>query len=290
MNKKITSIKDLGSINTNYKLILCDAWGVLHNGLKADPEAVECLKAARTLGAYVVIVTNAPRTEVQLIEYFTQLGIDPLSYNGIISSGQVARDLLFKDRPGKIYHLGPPVDQALFVGLEPDVVLCLNEADIIINTGLRDNTREKVEDYEDFLEAALKKNIPMICVNPDKFVLIGEDRRACAGAIAAIYESIGGEVRWIGKPYREIYEASELHFQEHTGKKLTSRECLVIGDAIHTDILGGNNIGSDTLFIYNGVQASELRQAGIAPDNLEDLESFCSARGAMPKYILKDLR
>ena len=157
MNKKITSIKDLGSINTNYKLILCDAWGVLHNGLKADPEAVECLKAARTLGAYVVIVTNAPRTEVQLIEYFTQLGIDPFSYNGIISSGQVARDLLFKDRPGKIYHLGPPVDQALFVGLEPDVVLSLNEADIILNTGLRDNTREKVEDYEDFLEAALKK-------------------------------------------------------------------------------------------------------------------------------------
>lgn len=290
MNKQITYINDLGSIVTNYKLILCDAWGVLHNGLKAYPEAVECLKAARTLGAYVVIVTNAPRTEAQLIEYFTQLGIDPLSYDAIISSGQVARDLLFKDRPGKIYHLGPPVDQALFVGLEPDVVLSLNEADIILNTGLRDNTREKEEDYEDFLKAALKRNIPMICVNPDKFVLIGEERRACAGAIAAIYENIGGKVRWVGKPYREIYEASELHFQECVGKKLTSRERLVIGDAIHTDILGGNNIGSDTLFIYNGVQASDLRQAGVAPDNLEDLESFCLARGAMPKYLLKDLR
>ena len=290
MSKQITYVNDLASIVSNYKLILCDAWGVLHNGLKAYPEAVECLRAARTLGAYVVIVTNAPRTEAQLIEYFTQLGIDPLSYDVIISSGQVARDLLFKDKPGKIYHLGPSIDQALFAGLEREVVLSLNEADVILNTGLRDNTREKEEDYGDFLKELLKKNIPMMCVNPDKFVLIGEDRRACAGAIAAIYENLGGKVTWIGKPYQDIYEVSRQQFRSVIGEELAPCDCLVIGDSIQTDILGGNNIGSDTLFIYNGVLASELMQAGICSNNLQDLMEFCFARGAVPKYVSRDLR
>ena len=290
MNKQIANINNLVSVVANYKLILCDAWGVLHNGLEANLEAVESLKVARSLGVYVVIITNAPRTEAQLIQHFNQLGIDPSSYDVIISSGQVARDLLFRDRLDRIYHLGPPVDRALYAGLEPDVVFFIDEAEIILNTGLRDNTREKEEDYEDFLRIALEKNIPMICVNPDKFVLIGEDRRACAGAIAAIYEGLGGKVRWIGKPYRDIYEVSQQRFQSVKNTKLISNECLVIGDAVHTDIVGGNNFGADSLFIYNGVQASELKQAGIASDNVEDLANFCSARGAIPKYILKDLR
>ena len=44
-----------------YDVVLCDVWGVVHNGVAATPEACDALTRFRAGGGTVVLITNAPR-------------------------------------------------------------------------------------------------------------------------------------------------------------------------------------------------------------------------------------
>ena len=94
----------------------------------------------------------------------------------------------------------------------------------------------------------------MICTNPDLIVDRGENREYCAGSVAKVFEKLGGEVVYFGKPYPEIYNQSV----ENNNKKI-----IAIGDNLNTDIKGASNMNYDSLIITEGIHKEEIRKQGI---------------------------
>ena len=99
-----------------------------------------------------------------------------------------------------MYHLGPARDRGVYDGL--NVRLSSPEdSDLILCTGLFDDEKETAGDYRVLLEGARARNLPFICANPDVVVQRGTQLLYCAGAIARLYESLGGNVLNFGKPF-----------------------------------------------------------------------------------------
>ena len=104
------------------------------------------------------------------------------------------------------------------------------------------------EPYRPALEAAAAHRLPMVCVNPDRHVMVGTDRLICAGALADIYLELGGSVFEVGKPDPAVYDP----VMEMLG--LTDRaRVLAIGDTPHTDLAGAQAAGIDALWAMTGL-------------------------------------
>src|SRR5690606_18292046 len=153
-------IETLGSIGEGYGVILCDVWGVLHNGMRAFPDAVAALQAARAGGQVVVLVTNSPRPRAGVADQLALLDVPQDCYDAIVSSGDVTRRLI-ENGPRRVFHLGPDRDLALYDGL--DVELCEEfEAQGVVCTGMFDDD-ETPQDYAEMLDRFRARNLPFIC-------------------------------------------------------------------------------------------------------------------------------
>lgn len=229
---------------------IVDLWGVMHNGVAAFPEAVDALARFRAgRDARVVMLSNAPRPSPVVRLQLDKFGVPPSVYDAIVTSGDAARQSL-EARPGlAVFHIGPERDMPLFEGLKLDLVSGLAEADAVVCSGLRDDERETAEDYRPLLEAALARGLPLVCANPDRIVARGARTIPCAGAVARLYETMGGTVEWHGKPYPSVYGRSlELLGTDPA-------ETIAIGDGIETDIPGANAQGIPALLVTGGVHA-----------------------------------
>ncbi|MEP9354544.1 TIGR01459 family HAD-type hydrolase [Xanthobacter sp. KR7-65] len=279
----------VGGLSTfagQYDLILCDVWGVIHNGVAAFPSACDALEQVRAGGASVVLVSNAPRPNRFIMGMLDGLGVPRTAYDAIVTSGDVTRDML-EARPGAlVFHLGPPRDVGTFEGLDMTLVP-LEEADLVVCTGLLDDDVETPDDYRDTLAAMKARALPLICANPDLVVERGDKLIFCAGAIALAYEEIGGKAFWCGKPYRPIYDTAFARAEVIRGGVIERARVLGIGDALRTDITGANEAGFDSLFISGGIHAQELKSIdGAVPDTESLAELFTGhahPRGVMPR-------
>jgi HAD superfamily hydrolase (TIGR01459 family) len=270
----------------DYDLILCDVWGVMHNGVTAFAAAGEALTRAREGGRTVLLVSNAPRPNPFIVKMLDRLGVPRSAYDGVVTSGDVTRALIAA-RPGvKVFHLGPERDIGTFDGLDM-VKVPMEEADITVCTGLLDDEVETPDDYKDLLARMKARALPFICANPDLVVERGDKLVYCAGAIAQAYEEIGGEAVYCGKPYRPIYEAALARAAELRGAAVAKERVLGIGDALRTDIAGANDAGFDSLFIASGIHAGELNAVdGAVPDGASLSALFnghAHPRGVMPR-------
>ncbi|HWA91000.1 MAG TPA: TIGR01459 family HAD-type hydrolase [Rhizomicrobium sp.] len=263
-------LSGLGEIASDYDSLVCDVWGVLHNGRVANRAAVEALRKFRETGK-VVLLSNAPRPKRDLLVQFERYGIPDDAYDEIVTSGIATRLDLERRRPATMYHLGPARDRGIFEGLgiqETDI----GRAEVVLNSGLFDDDVETPDDYRDRLAAMKAHGLPMLCANPDWVVQRGGKLIWCAGALADAYEKIGGRVIYYGKPKPEIYE---LVRQTAAGK------LLAIGDGLHTDIKGANAAGIDALFIADGIHGEDVRE--MTPAHLAELFAGAgvTARAAM---------
>ncbi len=287
----IPLITGLSDIAQRYDGFVVDLWGVMHDGVTAFPDALDCLAELRVRGKGVAILSNAPRRAAPVMARNRELGILPLHFDVLMSSGEDTWRHL-KERPDawyralgrRCYHFGPARDNGLREDLDYDFVTEVAEADFVLNTGAYDPD-DRVEDFADFLAAARARGLPMICANPDLEVVRGGKREICAGAIAQRYEELGGEVRYHGKPLPEVYR---ICF-ELLGVTDLERN-LVIGDSLRTDIAGAKAAGVDALFVTGGIYAEELGVGhGEAPDP-ERLAALCAADGLAPVAALPALR
>ncbi len=286
-------LSGLSALQNQYDAVLCDIWGVLHNGASGFPAAAQALVALRRAGKAVVLVTNAPRPDYEIVAQLASLGIDSGAYDFIATSGDVCARAIIARAPQKAFHIGPARDLPLFdaasrmAGREIRPV-ALEDAGFAVCTGLVEDTVETPADYEAVLAACRAKNLPMVCANPDLVVYRGEQLVYCAGALAERYEALGGEVEQAGKPYAPIYRTALGMAEQARGRPLDLARVLAIGDAMHTDIAGAQGVGLDCLWITTGIHRADLHAESGALD-AEALKQFLDDHAAPPNYRMDRL-
>jgi len=269
-----------------YDALLCDVWGVVHNGVAAMPHAGDALTRFRSGGGTVVLISNAPRPGAGVIAMLDRLGVPRSAYDRIVTSGDVTRDYV-AGRPGAtVYHLGPDRDRPLFTGLDLRLGP-IDRADYGVCTGLFDDEVETPDDYLDTLRLMRDGGLPMVCANPDLVVERGDRLIYCAGALAEVYVSLGGEVRYAGKPHRAIYEEALAEVAKVRGGAVPLERVLAIGDSVRTDLAGAAAFGVDGLFITSGIHAEELGDRDN-PD-LATLGRIFSQAGVRAKAVMHRL-
>ncbi len=280
----------LRQLAVGYDGFIVDLWGVMHDGVTAFPEAVDCLRELRRRDKRVLILSNAPRRAEEVAARNAALGIDRALADAVMSSGEETwqclkerRDPWYRSLGARCHHLGPARDEGMREGLDFVFVESVSEADFILLTGplAQDHT---AEDYRAPLEQALAKGLPMVCANPDLEVIRGGRREICAGAIALFYEELGGEVRYHGKPHRPTYEICLRMLG------LAPQRIAAIGDSLRTDVAGAQGAGLDSLFVIGGIHEEELREAGGDGIDRGRLEALFAARELYPTGVMTRLR
>lgn len=255
-----SAISGLSEIANDYRFILCDVWGVLHDGLHAHSAAGDALARFRASGGRVILVTNAPRPAAKVIQQLGRLGADPTAFDDIVTSGDVARGFLSGRGGAKIFHLGPERDRPIYDGLSNQLV-DENSATLISCTGLFDDTTETPDDYAEQLERLASRGLPMLCVNPDRVVERGDQLVWCAGALAERYAALGGETIIVGKPHAPIYDMALDRLANVAGRAVARELVLAIGDGVATDLRGAFDQNIDILFVTDGIHSAEFGPA-----------------------------
>lgn len=264
-------VEGLKSLAGNYDLVLCDVWGVLHNGVKAYEAAGDALTRFRAKGGRVVLVSNAPRPGASVGTQLDGFGVPRTAYDAVVTSGDLTR-LAIEERIDRIvHHIGPPRDMPIYAGLDVRFG-SIDEADYVVCSGFDNDEEETVEDYRARLEAMRRRDLLMVCANPDLIVERGHMILPCAGTIALAYEEMGGKVFYAGKPHGPVYDRALAVAAQVSGHPVPKGRVLAVGDAIRTDIAGAVGFGIDSLLIARGIHAEELglHRGDLVSDHVQD--------------------
>jgi len=252
-------VSALDTLDPKYRLILCDIWGVVHDGVTLYPGATDRLRQWRSEGRCVALITNAPRTADAVEQQLARIGLPRDAYDFVVTSGEAGIEALREiDRP--VGFIGTAGDREI---LEGRGIRIADNDDFneLACTGVTE-TQPQPRDYLSDLERWAERDVHMHCLNPDRLVIRGGIPEACAGAIADLYQGLGGRVTWYGKPHEAIYR----HALHRAGNPPAS-EVLAIGDGLQTDILGAAGMGFDAVFVSGGIHAGEPFPADFAATN-----------------------
>lgn len=276
----------LAGLAGRYDAILCDVWGVLHNGRSAFTESCRALQEYRAQGGKVVLITNAPVPTARVTAVFDRVGVPRDIFDDCATSGDATRNELARRKPSSVWIYaadgGLEHDRFLYEGLGLEIERS-PKADLVLCIGLRDQFEDDPEDYRAQMEEMAGAGLTMVCANPDIQVRVGDRLGWCAGALAAIYEELGGKVVYPGKPHAAIYRLA-LDKLAALGAMPERSRILAIGDGPVTDIRGANREGLDCLYVGTGLARYDGGDFGAEIDNLLG-ENGVSATYAMP--ILK---
>lgn len=257
----------------DYDALIVDLWGVIHDGTTLYPGAAETLALLHKMNKPVLFLSNAPRLAIKARENLDRLGIPAAHYLDVITSGQVAADMLGRDPNRRnYYYLGPSKDEDIFDGLTQCV---RNEepgaANFILCTGYEVDGQP----HEEIVPLLIQLlSLPMLCVNPDMEVVKQDGTQMlCAGAVAAEFIKLGGKVAYVGKPFPEVYAEAK--------KCLGGGRILAVGDNPATDIKGANDAGIDCLLITGGIMQARYGESMTEADAME----ICNVAGVKPTYI-----
>jgi HAD superfamily hydrolase (TIGR01459 family) len=271
----------------DYDVVLCDVWGVVHNGLAAFPAACDALMRFRAGGGTTILITNAPRSGEAVGRILDRLKVSRDAYDAIATSGDVTRGIVKARLAERVFHLGPERDLSIFAGL--NVQFAPPEtAGYVVCSGLFDDTIETPESYRELLAALHARSLLMVCANPDIVVERGDALVYCAGALADAYAALGGKVLYCGKPHPPIYElALATATALRNGKTPCRQRVLAIGDSVRTDLKGAASFGLDCMFVTSGIHAEEYGSRE-APD-LAALNAMFVAGGVKPRGVMREL-
>ncbi|MDQ2106446.1 TIGR01459 family HAD-type hydrolase [Azospirillum isscasi] len=287
----IVQLSGIASVIDRYDGVILDLWGVLHDGEQPYPGVPECLDRLNAAGKVICLLSNAPRRTGGVIAKLEGMGIGRGRYHHVMTSGEAAYDAL-RDRDDpwhaalgrRLYHIGPDRDMDVYQGLDYTLAASPDEADFVVNTGIVD-FGEPLSAYEPALEACRRRNLPMICANPDLIVMVGAQMVICAGTLAQRYEEMGGDVFWHGKPHAPVYDRC-LSLMGIADK----RRILAVGDSLRTDVAGANAAGIDVALVTFGIHREELGGAWGESVDPARLAAAADASGHRPTYGLPSLR
>ena len=243
----------------------------MHNGISLNSKAVEVIENLNNSAKKIVFLSNAPRPSAKVIDFLRKMNMDEKFLTKVVTSGEAAMPAINQYKFGKkFYHLGPTRDNSIFEKVQENKTT-LQNCDFILCTGFFDEQENNLEYYKILLKDHTNKKL--ICTNPDLIVHKGNVEELCAGSIAKAFESLGGEIIYYGKPYKEVYK---MCFNQ--GEKV-----LAIGDNLRTDIKGANNLNIDSLFIYSGVHRNELKKD-------KELSALLLRYGVRANYFQEELK
>jgi HAD superfamily hydrolase (TIGR01459 family) len=276
-------IERFAPLARDYDVVLCDVWGVVHNGVAAFAPACDALERFRAGGGTVILITNAPRPGAAVQKILDRLGVPRGAYDAITSSGDVTRDVVESRRGERIFHLGPERDRPIFADLSVTFAP-VESADYVVCSGLFDDTTETPESYRDLLNTMRARSLFMVCANPDIVVERGDSLVYCAGALADAYAEIGGDVLYCGKPHAPIYEAALGKAAGFRGGEVPPlNRVLAVGDSVRTDLKGAAAFGLDSFFIVSGLHAEDI--GGREAPDLSGLNAIFEAAGVAPRAV-----
>ncbi|MBL9050661.1 MAG: TIGR01459 family HAD-type hydrolase [Tabrizicola sp.] len=292
-------IRSLADLTGRYDAVFCDLWGCLHNGQTPFPAAVAALQGFRATGGKVVLLTNAPRPKSFVISQLDAMGAPRDAWDIVVTSGDAAQMGMLSGAVGRrVHHIGAAKDEPFFTDFAEDLAtfaktqppierVALKDAEGIVCTGLADDLNETPEEYRPSLLLGKTLGLPMLCANPDIVVDYGDKRLHCAGALAQMYETMGGTALYFGKPHPPIYDLARRRLGEISG--LSDPQILCIGDGLRTDVQGGLAEGLDTLFVTGGLEAEHF---GVDVENPEPglLQDWIDARELSPSFAIGRLR
>jgi HAD superfamily hydrolase (TIGR01459 family) len=281
----IAFVSGLAELAPRYDVILCDVWGVLHDGVVGFPAARDALARFRAGGGTVVLVSNAPRPGHVVARQLEKM--DVVAHDAIVTSGDLTRKTVIERGDQTLYHLGPDRDLPIYDGVTVRFE-GVDEADYVVCTGLLDDDTDTPEDYAPLLRRMRERDLWMLCANPDLVVERGERLLYCAGALAAAYEQLGGRTYYPGKPHQPIYDEALAVAAQLRGRVPETRRVLAIGDAIRTDVAGGRAAGLDVLMIVRGIHAAEIGYEG-GPLDAPRLKSWLASQAVRPTAVAPEL-
>lgn len=234
-------------------LVICDLWGVMHDGIRPHQDAVDAIVTARASGMKTVFLSNAPRPRTYVRKHLLHMGIPQSITDLVVTSGGLARDEVREEFEGaRLYHLGPDSDSNTVEGLPVTMVPHPDQADVILATDL---DFPEIDTHRSWLSSAAARGVPFLCANPDRVVHVGESLYPCAGAVADLYAEMGGDVHWFGKPTAKAL----LSCLAEVGMPpdVDGRRVLMVGDSLQTDMAGAKAAGFRGLFITGGIHREE---------------------------------
>ena len=253
----------LSKLIDRYDGVLCDIWGVLHNGVAAFEDAVDALCRVRASGRIVILITNAPRLSRLVYPQLENLGVPRAAFDTIVTSGDVTATLIANRPDDPLFHFGPARDRSILEGLANPIV-DQSDAKLCLLTGPLDDTVETANVYHTRLAEMRDNAVTMICANPDLVVRSGNRMVICAGSIAQHYVHLGGKVIFAGKPEAAIYDEALRTAANFAGHDVPKGRLLAIGDGLPTDMKGAADNGFDACFIAGGIHSSEFGDLDIA--------------------------
>ena len=264
-------LSHLSEIYKNYDTFIIDLWGVIHNGVELNSSALSAIEQLNNNSKKIVFLSNAPRPSSKVVNFLLKMNMERKYLSNVMTSGEAAMYAINKNQFGKtFFHLGPSRDTSVFEKVKNNKT-DLESCDFIICTGLFDEYEDDLEYYKNFLEKYISKKL--VCTNPDLTVHRGNVEELCAGSVAKVFEKLGGEVVYFGKPYKEIYK---MCFS-------TNEKVLAIGDNLRTDIKGANNLNIDCIFISEGVHRDEYK-------NTSELEFLLNKYEVKANFFQKELK
>ena len=285
------SLRGIGDIIGKYDLAIIDQWGVLHNGVEPFAGAVAAMSALHLAGTKIIILSNSGKLAKHSEKLIATMGFDMTCIHKVISSGQAARQWLEEKthplakslandqgRQKKLLFWGFDNDHRAIEGLGFVMTTNMAEADVLLAAGAG---RGSLDAYQQEMDIALARNIPMLCTNPDMVANMPDGSlKICPGSLAQYYEARGGQVVRFGKPAREVYE---MCFQEFPKAK----KIIGIGDSLDHDVAGALRAGIDSLFIVGGIHAGDVGvAAGNEADEKKIFSQLFSHHGVTPHFIL----
>ena len=277
----------LSQLTARYDVLLCDVWGVIHNGRERFPAACEALARWRADIGPVVLISNSPRPASDVVAQLDGLNVPRESWSAFVTSGDATRALLATYAPGPAWTVGPERDGPLYEGLGLSFADQDNAAFVSV-TGPYDDETETPEDYRERFQRAVDRRLPLICANPDKVVQRGAKLIYCGGALADLYGELGGEVLMAGKPFAPIYDLALAEASRLLGHDVDRSRVLCVGDGAPTDVKGANNQGLDCLFIAAGIHGEHA----IGADGLliaEAVDALLAREGLVAAHAMGDL-
>lgn len=252
------------ALDERYRVILCDIWGCIHDGMDLYPGAADRLRQWKKEGRRIVLVSNAPRPAATIEAHLLGLGLEPSAWDAVATGGDAGIEAL-KGCADPVGFIGTSSDR--FDLVQSGVRIAdSNDFSQLACTGL-DGRRDRVADYGGEFTRLAKRDVVMHCLNPDRIVIHGGVEVACAGSLADVYLELGGRVEWYGKPYPAIYR----HALRLAGDP-PEDQVLAVGDSLATDVLGAARMGLDCVFVTGGIHRGEPFPDAFAHDN--DLGSW----------------